>query len=528
MAKRYSQPQSGPFKIDAANPLAKGLVFVFEPGAAGQFNLLTGVAGEALGTGVTAGVGKFGKQLNFSGSQPNRSCSFGLLNGMGGATQATYDILVYFNAANPGCHFFGQWDGYNNRFLLQGNGSGGLIWVAAQDSSANRRRWDASGLFTASGWYRITASWQGGSTASLFVNGVDKSAALSAVNAVATSIATTGPADYVQLGTVNGGTALAGSIVYARAWSRWLSKDECISLQNNPWQIFDSPSSIPFSTFASSGSVALAGNAAVIASATGALSVAVPMAGAAIGVVTANGSISTAMPLSGVAAAVASASGNILLGVSLSGSAIAQAIATGALGVSDPLAGSAQALAAATGAMSIQFTLSGNAMAQASASGNLAIGGSGALAGNASVQASASGALSMSIPLSGSAQVVASASGNLSSGKQLAGSAVVVTAANGNMTVIINLSGAAVAQAIASGGMAIQVPLAGNAVAQAASSGYLSSSTSAPVLPGNYSGRVLVATAGGRNIVSSPGTRVISIAATRRIVGAAQTRTIRG
>ena len=247
------QPQVGAL-IDWANPVNKDLVFAFEA-SFGQRDLITG-AGEGITAGVTNAVGKFGKQYNYSGSQTNRSCSFGLHKGMMGATSATWDILVYFNSANPSAHFFGQWD-FSLRWLLQAS-SGGLVWVAAQNDAGGRARFDASGvIFPNSGWYRLICSWRGNGVGdqTIMVNGAVKDNGR--IGTSATVIGPTNTLDYLQIGGINGGTPLNGAVAFARAWRRGMSVAEMQALSANPWQIFQPREQQTFFSIGSGGNQAV-------------------------------------------------------------------------------------------------------------------------------------------------------------------------------------------------------------------------------------------------------------------------------
>ena len=250
---RNRQPQHVP-KIDYANSITKDIVFAFEA-SMGQRDLATTVPGEPLSSGVLLSSGSYGKNYTFSGAQGTGSCSFGLHPGLMGATSATWDILVYFDAANPTAHFFSQWDG-DRRWLLQAS-SGSLVWVAAQDNAGNRTRWDASAVFPSSGWYRITASWRGGSSKVLVVNGVDRTSSLSLYSAAATQIGPTIVNDKLQIGKNLDGTALSGKVCFARAWKRGLSLDECLGLHASPWKIFKPEKRFLFSFSGSSGAYTL-------------------------------------------------------------------------------------------------------------------------------------------------------------------------------------------------------------------------------------------------------------------------------
>lgn len=234
---RTRQPQ-GAAKIDWGNPLNRDLVFAFDA-ASGKRDLVSGARGGAVGAGVSRSVGANGLKYDFSGSQSSGAFDFGVHHGMDGAKGCTFDILIYFNAANPNAHFFGQWDGVYQEFLLQANGSGGLVWVPADGPGAGlaRTRFDGSGLFAAAGLYRIIAAWRGGTDITVLVNGVDKTASFSTISSAASAVGSDNTSDLLQLGTVAGGSALNGSIYFARAWRAGKSKAECRLLATNPYLI---------------------------------------------------------------------------------------------------------------------------------------------------------------------------------------------------------------------------------------------------------------------------------------------------
>ena len=229
-----------PVGIDWSNPITRNLVFSFEA-FAGKRDLVSGATGGAVGSGVTRGVGIGGVKYDFSGSQASGSFDFGVHHGMDGAKSCTFDILVYFNSSNPSGHFFGQWDGFFQEFLLSANGSGGLVWVPADGTGTGvtRTRFDGTGLFTTAGLYRIIASWRGGTDITVLVNGVDKTSSFSTVSSSATEIGSDNTSDKLQLGMVSGGSPLNGSIYFARCWRTGKSKVECVSLSKTPWQIFE-------------------------------------------------------------------------------------------------------------------------------------------------------------------------------------------------------------------------------------------------------------------------------------------------
>ncbi len=229
-----SQPQI-PVGIDCGNSITQGLVFATEASFGGR-DIVSQTTNNPLGSGVTVGQGINGKQWDCTGSQADRANNFGVWQGLSGATKATWDITIYFSAANPTTHFFCQWDN-QQQWLLQAS-AGSLIWVAADDNVGNRRRRDLSGAFPTAGWYRVTGSWLGGAVLYLVINGVDKTGSLSAVSDAANNIGTNNTADFLQIGMCSGGIALAGAVSGARIWNRGLSLAECLSLNSNANQIY--------------------------------------------------------------------------------------------------------------------------------------------------------------------------------------------------------------------------------------------------------------------------------------------------
>lgn len=221
--------------IDWGNPITAGLAFAFDA-AYGKRDLVTGVTGGAAGAGIVPGIGRFGPQTTFSGTQADNSYEFGVHKGLFGATGTTFDILVYFSTGNQTSHFFGQWDGNDQEWLLQNSG-GTLVWVAADDtvSATNRTRFDLSSAFTNAGWYRIIAAWRGGTDRTLIINGVEKAPSVNRSNATAVS---TTSLDKITIGKTVGGSALNGTVVFARAWRRGLTNGECWALSSAPWIIF--------------------------------------------------------------------------------------------------------------------------------------------------------------------------------------------------------------------------------------------------------------------------------------------------
>ena len=216
-------------------PWNRGLKFAFEA-SLGKRDLVTNYASGPV-SGVSFSGGVKGVQANFSGSQADKSCTFGVHHGMDGATEATWDVLVYFSGANPTGIICGQWDGYTQEWLLQAS-SGSLIWVPADDNLTNRTRFDLSSAFPTAGWYRIICSWWSTSSKLLLINGVDKTTSLSVVSTGAANIGTNNTTDELQIGMASGNSALNGAVVFARAWNVKKTLAELQDLHNVPWRIF--------------------------------------------------------------------------------------------------------------------------------------------------------------------------------------------------------------------------------------------------------------------------------------------------
>ena len=216
-------------------PWNRGLKFAFEA-SLGKRDLVTNYASGPV-SGVSFSGGVKGVQANFSGSQADKSCTFGVHHGMDGATEATWDVLVYFSGANPTGIICGQWDGYTQEWLLQAS-SGSLIWVPADGTLSIRTRFDLSGAFPTAGWYRIICSWWSTSSKLLLINGVDKTTSLSVVSTGAANIGTNNTTDELQIGMASGNSALNGAVVFARAWNVKKTLAELQDLHNVPWRIF--------------------------------------------------------------------------------------------------------------------------------------------------------------------------------------------------------------------------------------------------------------------------------------------------
>ena len=208
--------------------------------------------------------------------------------------------------------------------------------------------------------------------------------------------------------------------------------------------MFDSPlSSSPLSAGAEAGSggmtVDLAGDAVVVASASGALYPTYLIADAQ-SVATAAGALSSALELA--------ASGGVQTG------------ATGNLSVLAALSGSASVLASTIASVSQSMLLSGAASGSVSASGSLST--ETAMAGAAVDTVSASGVLSALSGLAGIAATIANAAGTLDQGITVAGAAQALADASSALSNTVALSASALAKAEATGGLTLSKVITGN------------------------------------------------------------------
>ena len=250
------QPQRA-VGIDWRNPITRDLVFAFESPRP-LFDATGTVPMAITSSAVTTRACEYGLATNYTGSQAALSCaSASGFDGLGNATENTFDILVRFNTANPTCKLFSQWDTpMVQRWTLEFS-SGNMIWVAGDKDSygSSRSRFDLSSAVTAAGWYRFQGAWGGGSTRTLLVNGAGRATVLSSGNCTIIN-PTTAP---IQVGA-SGPSGLNGQVVFARLWRRALSVNELRETYANPWSLFAprrrripaysaAPSAVPDITF---------------------------------------------------------------------------------------------------------------------------------------------------------------------------------------------------------------------------------------------------------------------------------------
>lgn len=238
------QPESR-LDLNWANPHARGIVFAWDAGLTFPFSLLDGErAGQyRVNSGATPNTAQVGRSLYITGANTDNlrwgDTSTGRTTGWGafsGATETTVEILFRPRNTTQTPHTLGSWNiNTGNHWLVQQNGAG-LIWVPAEDGSANRSRWDASGIFTANQWTRLLLSWRGSGSASMWIDGVNRTSSLSAVITAATTIRAN-PSE-LRVGSNGGGTP-DFDIAYVRMWRRGMSDEEAGAYQStSPWQLF--------------------------------------------------------------------------------------------------------------------------------------------------------------------------------------------------------------------------------------------------------------------------------------------------
>lgn len=290
------------------------------------------------------------------------------------------------------------------------------------------------------------------------------------------------------------------------------------------------------------GPQALAGDAATVASATGAVQMALPVASTSASVATAAGSLSIALPLQAAASVIASATGGVTMQLSMAGSALSEVLASGALGLTMPLAGDAASEAtttgdlttggeadlsggatvesAGTGQITLSMALSGAAISEAIAAAGITL--ESALAAQAVAQAAGAGAIEhttdlagdavaeaagvadagMNLPLSGGAQGQQTATGDLTALAEgaLAGNAAAIISASGLFGMTIPIAGDAQVLATAGGSLGMNMAVAGDASAVMLSTGNLQISLGIPL----EAAALAVATAGGSLSMTIP------------------------
>jgi len=171
----------------------------------------------------------------------------------------------------------------------------------------------------------------------------------------------------------------------------------------------------------------LEGNAADVATATGALTTGIKLAGTPADVATATGALTTGIKLAGTPADVATATGALTTGIKLAGTPADVATATGALTTGIPLAGTPADVATATGALTTGIKLAGTPADVATATGALTTGIP--LLGNAACVVTV--IVLETVELTGLAQAVVTVAGDLTTQIPLGGAVSCVVTATG-------------------------------------------------------------------------------------------------
>lgn len=225
-----SQPQRW-VEFDKSNSLTQGLVFAVDVGVGGPVELTTKELPISYNWPVVPNTGGLAAYIsaaaatNWQWGSDASVGSSGLNTILSGATQSTVEVVFRLRSTGVTPHLFGQWNlTSGNHWLVQTNGTG-LIWVAAEDAGGNRRRWDATSVFTAGVLHRLILSWQGGANKVMVLDGVDRTATLTNVSTVATSIKTNPFALRIAPNTAATPNV---EVVSARVWNRGMSLAECL------------------------------------------------------------------------------------------------------------------------------------------------------------------------------------------------------------------------------------------------------------------------------------------------------------
>lgn len=248
LPQRWRRQPPGPTAIDWSSPIARGLVSSVTP-SGGFVDAVSGLAGAALGSGVSESIVKGSRALTFSGSQANAAATFGqTYNVLAGATRATFEAIVNTTSAqSTEGAVISKWD--------DGTGSAGCwgLWIE-QDGDLQLVVTDGTLIGTnhgtieqttatpcaGLGYFHLFVTWNGGNSATATVNGVDY--------AFDSHIAW-GWSDGSSIGSANNvhhelgrtsysPSAFAGSIVLARLYNRALLYAERQELTRNPWQLY--------------------------------------------------------------------------------------------------------------------------------------------------------------------------------------------------------------------------------------------------------------------------------------------------
>lgn len=447
MAKRYTQPQSGPA---TANP-AWQVAHLWSPNIGGRMALRDcagnghGVFGAASSgtepSGVRWMVGPTGQYLladnTGTGSLASTDILIGDASGSAGPTGNKFTIAcrirsggaaiqtIYSSASSDGVDF--RLSGTNTLQLLKA----GVALIG-----------ESTGSLTVGVDYDIAAVYDG-ATVFFYINGV--------LDSSVSSAQTFNHAQQYAIGVLNTERWVNGTRLYQLAvFNRVLFGFEAKALTGQGfWQLF-APTRTVFKASAAGGAALSGSNAASTS---------------------ASASLTTAINLAASASAKTANSAGLTTSIALAGSNAATTVGLSALGTQIALAASNTAVTSATAALSTGITLQASNAATTSASATLA--GSGTLQASNAATTGGSVALTTAITIAAAASASTSASAALATSVNVTATNSATTSSSAVLATAIQLVGQAAAAGSSSASLSTAIQLVASAAATTSASATL-------------------------------------------------------
>ena len=227
--------------IDYSNPVTRGLLVSWPMITAGNQVLDASNNRRHSNTMVTTDVSWThdinGRQLTFTGSQTSGAVSWGDVSWLDGLTTASWEIDFVITNISNGAKLFAKWGGSFS--ILISVGSTGQISFIPHVGGSMRFWYSANGTISANTRYHLVIVWNGGNSASFFLNGVRGTFTTVPSSFSGGLNATT---NNLQLGIGDDGTPLTGSIGMVNVWNRPLTDSEALDRYSKRWNIFQSSS----------------------------------------------------------------------------------------------------------------------------------------------------------------------------------------------------------------------------------------------------------------------------------------------
>jgi hypothetical protein len=227
--------------IDYSNPVTRGLLVSWPMITAGNQVLDASNNRRHSNTMVTTDVswthGINGRQLTFTGSQTSGAVSWGDVPWLDGLTTITVEIDFVITNISNSAKLFAKWGGSFS--ILISVGSSGQISFIPHVGGSMRFWYSANGTISANTRYHLVIVWNGGNSASFFLNGVRGTFTTVPSSFSGGLNATT---NNLQLGVADDGTPLTGSIGMVNVWNRPLTDSEALDRYSKRWNIFQSGS----------------------------------------------------------------------------------------------------------------------------------------------------------------------------------------------------------------------------------------------------------------------------------------------